>query len=310
MKKTLIYSLGVLLLAGLMVFQSCSKTETAAPAVVVTSSTTGFDGSNNTFSGHPNDTLKLDITVTAEGIFKTLTITDNSGNTLLEEARPSGNDQLKEYTTTYNYVLSADNVGSDVTLTIASMDEDSKSGEATVTVTTTKMPPAVIKYSARLLYAPLQDKSSKTFFSTDDGMTYSRQDVEGTTDPVSPKIDFGYYFGNTDNASIANPATYPSAMGDLSSWGTKNKTKLKLTAMPAEHYDQITNNEELEHHYGMTDMTDAKGVVTKLAVGNMVAFQLDDAKGATHGFFVVKTIEGTWDSGDYIEIDVVIAGKE
>ena len=308
MKRTLVYSLGLLFLSATAVFQSCGPTETSEPILVVTSFSDGWDAASQTFTGEVGDTLELEISVEAEGVFNTARISHSDGSTLSEETRSE--DGQTSYKSTYQYILKDEEAGDTSTLTIAGIDEEARSVEEKVTIITLKKAVPVVKYTAKLLYAPLADDLSKTFLSTDDGETYSKDDVEGTADPVSPKIDFGYYYGGTDKASIASPAAYPSDVYDLSAWGTRNETLLKLTAMPVDHFTSIEDNDDIAHHWGMTDMTDADGDVIDLAVDNLVAFQLDKEKGGKRGFFIVKEISGTFNSGDYIEIEVVIEGEE
>jgi hypothetical protein len=308
MKKTLIYSLATLFLAGLMVFQSCTGTETADPIVVVSSSSDGWDGASNTFTGDIGDTLALDITVTADGIFNTVRITDADGATAFEDTRSE--DGQTSYEGTFTYVLMEENAGDTMEWTVAGIDDAMASTEETVTVIVNEKQTPVVKYTAKLLYAPLADNTAKNFFSTDDGATYSNNDVTQTADPVSPMIDFGYYYGATDNASMSSPAEFPELFADVSSWGTKNETLMKKSTMDVSHFEMINTNADLMTHYGMTDMADATGGVTALAVDDLVAFELDAAKGSKKGFFKVIAINGTFNSGDYIEIEVVVEGEE
>lgn len=307
MKKTLVYSLG-LLLFGSVLFQSCGPTETAEPVLVVTSFSDGWDAGSQTFTGDIDDVLEIEISVEAEGIFNTARVLDADGGILQEEARTE--DGQTTYKGTFSYTLKEEEAGQTITLTVEGVDDEARTVQETVTIVTGEKKTPVVKYTARLLYSPLESKESKTFLSTDDGETYSRNDVETTADPVSPKIDFGYYYGSMDKASIASPAGYPSSIYDLSSWGTKNNTLLKLTEMPASHLDEIENNDDITTHWAMTDMADADGDVIDLAVDDMVAFQLDESKGSKKGFFVVKSIVGEFGTDDYIEIDVVIEGEE
>lgn len=308
MKKTLIYSLATLFLAGLMVFQSCTGTETAEPVVVVSSGSNGWDGASNTFTGDIGDTLNLDISVTADGIFNTVTITDADGATAFEDTRSE--DGQTSYEGTFTYVLAEENAGDTMVWTVAGTDDEMATAEVTVTVIVNAKQTPVVKYTAKLLYAPLADNTAKNFFSTDNGETYSNNDVTNTADPVSPMIDFGYYYGATDNASMSSPAEFPELFADVSSWGTKNETLMKKSTMDVSHFEMISTNADLMQHYGMTDMADATGGVTALAVDDLVAFELDAAKGSKKGFFKVIAINGTFDSGDYIEIEVVVEGEE
>jgi hypothetical protein len=291
-----------------MVFQSCTGTETAEPVVVVSSGSNGWDGASNTFTGDIGDTLNLDISVTADGIFNTVTITDADGATAFEDTRSE--DGQTSYEGTFTYVLAEENAGDTMVWTVAGTDDEMATAEVTVTVIVNAKQTPVVKYTAKLLYAPLADNTAKNFFSTDNGETYSNNDVTNTADPVSPMIDFGYYYGATDNASMSSPAEFPELFADVSSWGTKNETLMKKSTMDVSHFEMISTNADLMQHYGMTDMADATGGVTALAVDDLVAFELDAAKGSKKGFFKVIAINGTFDSGDYIEIEVVVEGEE
>lgn len=305
MKKTLYYSLSVLALFGLLTLQSCNDDD-VLPVLNVSSSTEGY--ADGTFTAEVGDELTLNISVEAEEGFKSILVSKSTGDVLLSEE--ASEDKQESYSTTLTYTVVAEDVNAGNTITILVSDENDNTEEFVVTLSVEEAPVAAVKYSATLLTAPQGDNTSKTFFSTDDGSTYSRNDVETTADPVSPKIDFGYYFGSTNKASLASPDSYPSTIYDLSAWGTKNATKLKLTEMPAEHFTSIVSNADILTHYGMTDMSDADGDVISLAVGQTIAFELDAAKGSLKGFIYVKSIvEGTGSDGK-IEIEVVMETAE
>lgn len=311
MKKNFVYALAMIVLGGLATFQSCTEEEAAAPITTVTSATEGYNGATNTFEGEVGDTLSLDISVEAEAFFNTMRITDDAGNTLIEAVKSS--DGQTSFDSTYNYVLDAANAGDTVVLTIAGIDDDANSDEVDVTVIVAEAAVEVVSYEATLLYVPLADDSStETFFSTDDGDTYSRDDVENTAESVSPRVDFGYYYGANNMASLASPEEYPELFADLSAWGTRNATTIEVTEMPESHFTEIMTNADLENHYGMTDMSEADGTVTNLEVGDVIAFETDANKenGPKKGFILVKAISGTFNSGDYIEIEVKIMGDE
>lgn len=309
MKRVLVYSLSLLLLGSVSLFNACTPNEPTEPVVVVTSSSDGWDAASNTFTGEVGSSLVLDITVTAEGGFNTLRISKGEEN-LVEKSRDT--EGQIEYTYAFTYEVLAEDVAEDVTITIAGIDDEGQSDQKIITINAEAAPVNVVKYTAKLMYAPVLDKSSKTFFSTNNGNTYSRNDVENTTETVSPLIDFGYYYGISDMASIVSPAEYPSGIYDLSAWGTKNETMLKLTSMESGHFDMISNNTNFDTHWDMLGanfMDDADGDVINLAVDNLVAFTLDAGKGSKKGFFIVRKIQGTMNSTDYIEIDVVVRGE-
>ena len=308
MKKGLNYLLATLLLGGLFTLHSCGG-EDVPPVLVVTSLSSGFDASTDTFTGTEGDTLVMEISVEAEDVFNTLTITKSDGSSLLSEARTE--DKQTSFSTSFSYVLTAAEIGKDVSLTITATDDNEGSDAVTIGIVTEKTPTAVKEYDAKLqLFAPDGDGKNKAFFSTDDGKTYSNADVVGTADPVSPKIDFGYFYGNTNKASLAAPASYPEAVFDIGAWGTKNATKLKVTGMATDHFAMIKTNDDILSHWAMSEMTDADGDAIDLKVGDIVGFELTADKGAKKGFILVTDIVGTFGSKDYIEISVVMQGEE
>ncbi|UII19203.1 hypothetical protein [Fulvivirga ligni] len=63
---------------------------------------------------------------------------------------------------------------------------------------------AIKEYSATILAAPLDDGSSETFMSVFDGQVYALSSSE-----LAAYWDLGYYYGNTNKASLSSPASYP-----------------------------------------------------------------------------------------------------
>lgn len=89
-------------------------------------------------------------------------------------------------------------------------------------------------YTTKLLYTPLASGAAKCFLNTATGVTYTPGQANGT---VSAGIDFGFYYGATNNATLCSPHVFElnlnppgTTIVNLSSWTVKNNTKLKTTS--------------------------------------------------------------------------------
>ena len=156
-----------------------------------------------------------------------------------------------------------------------------------------------------MLYAPLGDSSSQTFYSIGKNQTYSLSDVVSTTDPVSASIDFGYYYGSTDNAALASPAEY--TIYDLSAWGSQNATTLAVTTITSAEYLEMVTVSDIETAIAGVDVTDANGTVTNLSANDILMFKtVDNVQGLIH----VSAITGTDGSDGMIELEMKLAASE
>ena len=170
------------------------------------------------------------------------------------------------------------------------------------------LPQTIAEYEAVLLAAPLGTRASKTFFSAADGMTYSVEEVIAGTNVTSAEIDFGYYYGQNNNASIASPADYPEAVYDLTSSGA-NWSALNATMF------RPVNNFTLDDFNALTEADAAKlvqeyeissgevGELTNLSAGDLFAFKTVDNR---YGIFFVSEITGEAGSDGQIELDVKV----
>jgi hypothetical protein len=89
-------------------------------------------------------------------------------------------------------------------------------------------------YTTKLLYTPLATGAAKCFLNTATGVTYTPGQANGT---VSAGIDFGFYYGATNNATLCSPHVFElnlnppgTTIVNLTSWTVKNNTKLKTTS--------------------------------------------------------------------------------
>lgn len=158
---------------------------------------------------------------------------------------------------------------------------------------------AVKSFSAKLLEAPLADGSSETFLSLLDGQVYRIDQGEEYVD----FWDFGYYYGASNEASLASTDAYPSSIIDIETVANttdalNNAYFRKSTTQTSADFDAVSVSGDLDF---ITKPTTES--VTKLVAGDIIEF-VDDYgnKGLIR---VVEINPGTGSTG-YIEIDIKV----
>lgn len=252
------------------------------------------------------DSVFYSVSVTAAGGFNALRL---SGGATGEVTRTTLNID-KGTTSTGTLVFGVKTLDTQlgdlvtVTFTAADDQEPSLSSEETFsfTVVAPASPDARI-YATQELLAPTGDFTNANFFSVSSGTIYSRDQVNATNDPISATIDFGYYYGDGDNASIASPAGFEGTTfaTQVEGWGTKNATVIKTTNMTPAQFIETTTYEDIEAAFDAGTL-DENGIVTDLAVGNILAFEtVAGVKGLIH----VADLQPGFDNKDFIVIDIL-----
>ena len=139
---------------------------------------------------------------------------------------------------------------------------------------------------------------------------YGKVMTIGAATSQSADVDFAYYYGSSNKATIAAPAndqaqTISYGSTKMSSWSKKNNTKF---------YRVDTENTNASEFYGVGDFwddamgtldstssTDIESHAKELAVNNVVFFKTD---GGIKGVFVVEKITGTNAQGS-IELKLI-----
>lgn len=167
------------------------------------------------------------------------------------------------------------------------------------------LPPTVNVYSQQLLYAPLQNQSSKTFLDAKSGSTYSlSQLLEDTT--LQQKIDLGYFYGIENGPSLASLHAYPVSVYDIH-WSHKNATQFKKTSItPAEYLEYHLEPSFVEQAFDNTTASSNIGRAIHLGEGEVIAFQLDQKRSGNKGLILIKRINGMTGLNDYIEFETAI----
>lgn len=165
----------------------------------------------------------------------------------------------------------------------------------------------VKSYSAKILAAPLTDGSSNTFISLSDGTIYKiNQGAE-----FAAFWDFGYYYrGDQGGACLASTSAYEDSFENVTTHqkfvdvdGIAGTTDLNdcyfrlSTTLSSADFDAVDTAGDL------TFATPTAQKITGLEVGDIIEF-VDNY--GNKGLIRVTDIVGTFNSTDYIEIDIKI----
>jgi len=299
-------------LLGLVFFYGCSEDdviEEVASSIDISLSATTSDGNSLVSGGNVTaaDSFSIVISITAEAGFNTLNISGDVASSTINRNDldiASGTTDAKVTLT-----VSASSSLGDGSIDFEAVDEEGNT--ATASFSFVVVSPAAKIQTAVMLYAPLGDSSSQTFYSIANNQTYSLGDVISTSDPVSASIDFGYYYGSTDNAALASPAEY--TIYDLSAWGSQNVTTLAVTTITSAEYLEMVTVSDIETAIAGVDVTDANGdgvgdgTVTNLSANDILMFKtVDNVQGLIH----VSAITGTDGSDGMIELEMKLAASE
>jgi hypothetical protein len=157
----------------------------------------------------------------------------------------------------------------------------------------------VKSYSAKILAAPLSDGSSNTFISLLDGKLYKiNQGAE-----YSALWDFGYYYGSTLKASLAAAGNYPTSIIDVATVAQTTDAELnscffQLSSKTTTEFDAISVSGDLSF---VTSSSVER--INNLAVNDVIEFVDNYGK---KGLIKVTQIVGTFNSTDYIKIDIKV----
>ncbi len=280
--------------------------EVGTPGAPVISLSTDDGEHEEQFTGFVGDSVVLNIDVSAPAGFNTLRVYRQvdgvKGSAIATYSKVSGTSPTS-FDTTFVYHIQESDVDDVVFLVFEAVDEVTSTSLEYEIIAEDK---PTVKYEMKLLYAPNSNLASKTFFSTNDGMTYSVNDVLGTDESISPKIDFGYFYGPDFKATLASPAAYPIDYG-ANGWDARNDTKIKRTSLSAAAFIELENDPEgIDNAFDQATYGENQGQVRNLLEGEVLAFELVTSKGNKRGLIQVKDISGTMGTNDYIEVDVVV----
>ena len=291
----------LLLSAASLFLFSCGEDEeptASAPSVTVTASVDGTSISSGD-NVEVGSVVDFSVAINAPGGVNGLTI--NGTSVSRTQLGAEAGDVSATYTFSSNAIAASD-LGLVLTTTIVAVD-DLGQESAEVVFEINPSSPTARSYSTVLLAAPTGDLMNKNFFSVSAGATYSSDDVTSTAEAVSPTIDFGYYYGANDEASIASPEGFKSTVfsGQVTGWTTTNQTSLRTTTLTSSDVTEITTYADIDAAFD-AGTADDNGVVSGLVEGQVLAFE---TVGGVRGIILVTAIDPGFESNDSITIDVL-----
>jgi len=178
-------------------------------------------------------------------------------------------------------------------------------GPGTITLkygTSTTNPEAKVKsYSAKVLAAPLNDGSSATFISLVNGTVYKIKDQA----EFAAYWDFGYYNTNAEGAALSSTNYYETAfnfvkVSTITGLATTdlNKAYFATSTKTSADFDKVAVAGDLKDV-----ATGTSQKITNLKVGDVIQFTDNYGK---KGLIRVTEIKGTFNSGDYIKLDIKV----
>jgi hypothetical protein len=167
-------------------------------------------------------------------------------------------------------------------------------------------PETVVKsYTTKVLAAPLADGSSETFISLLDGQLYKISDG----DEFSAFWDFGYFYGS-DAASLASTSEYEVAFGSAGGVPFVDVDGIAGTTDLNNAYFALSSSFTSDDFDGIAVAADLDAISTpssesinNLQVGDIIEFVDNYGK---KGLIRVVQIVGTFNSTDFIEIDIKV----
>jgi len=268
---------------------SCSSTTDTAP-VITPSANCVVTGSSIALG----DSVLLEYTVTSDNKLATVEITDQTSSTL---------KSFSDVTATIYKAWIKPSVVGTYTFNLVVVDKKDLKSTSSVTITVTA---ALSEYTTTLLFAPTDNKTSKTFISTSTGTTY---EVTGFS-TNSSSIDFGYFYGASNHATLASSNDYLTTAYNLATLypnATLNATTFAKVATGTT-FASLTSASSIQAAYvagtlSTDGSTGGAGRIKLLDAGSTVAFKTAAGK---YGVISVVSVSGTSNAGDKITIDVKV----
>jgi hypothetical protein len=284
--------------------------ETPAPgAPVITFENDNIQ--NGTYTGVAGETMEILVNVQAPAGFNALQIrkaVDGAEESDFTQRHARGQEINTSYEHLFTYQLQTAEIGKEVVFTFEGIDEQGLTRGETLTLITTGSP--AVRYTSVLLFAPLENLNSQTFFSTNTGDTYSMNDVLNSAENISTHIDFGYFYGQTREATLASPAAYPLPDYGQANWVFRNETLIGRTEITPGQYFEITDEdtEAIDQAFEGATFGANPQQVSNLVIGEILAFETDNDKtgGRKRGLIQVQNIQAGTGTEGSITIEVLV----
>jgi hypothetical protein len=185
-----------------------------------------------------------------------------------------------------DWLINANSQAGNETFIFSVKDKDGLTANVTIIITTTPLSGEINTWSMKLLGA--QASTTGSSFASIDGTVYNLTNAKANAN----KVDWLYYYGATDLATIAAPndpnakSVYNNATNGLQTWAKLNATKFKLIT-DAVDFNAITDDAVIvaQTASGVTETR-----ITALQADKLIAFITDSGK---KGILKVESITGT-----------------
>ena len=172
----------------------------------------------------------------------------------------------------------------------------------TITTTSANTGAAINTFSTQLFGS--FNNPNPSFFATSTGTRFYRN----TAPANASKIDFVYFYGATNQATIAAPNdnSFGTGAGQISTlgvqnWTKRNATTFKETALSATAFDAISTDAQIVAAYSGGTNTTVTSRATMLTAGKVLAFKTEAGK---QGLIKVTSITGTTDGTITLDVKV------
>ncbi|WP_224999377.1 hypothetical protein [Cesiribacter sp. SM1] len=286
MNKLLYSFWSLLFMASIVLTTSCGTEEEdvtpAAPSITVTGIADPAAATANV-----GQAVSFTVSVVAPGGFNVIRVDKTVGTGATadydEKAKDPG-QTITAYSYSFTYTPTADVAGQDVTFDFVIVDDNGKQVQHTFVLTVNE--PEMLNRTAVLLGGQ-KNTTQGSFYNTIDNAIYLMAAAKSNKE----KVDFVYYYGATNKATIAAPTSQGAkeiyTATDLT--GMTNTTDLvKVTT----NFDAITKSSHITGVWAEKVNTSVADQVTDLKVGDVFAFQLASTRGYRIGVAKVTTIEG------------------
>ncbi|NSW44212.1 MAG: hypothetical protein HPY79_00060 [Bacteroidales bacterium] len=295
MKK--LFAISLIVLAGAAMFTSCKKDETKpAPEITVTNNKTAY-----TVTATADTTITFNVTVTAEAEIDQFTIKKTVGSTTTSYGNPSGFAGQTSYTYNFQEVFHPTDTYP-ISFTFKVVDKEGQ--EASITVTVSKVqgqtgtPFGAFNSYTAVLMGGQNNATTGSFYASVGNHVYTLSQAAAN----SASVDFAYYYGSTNLATLSAPAdpqiTSVANFSTIANWQTRNNTL--FVKNPSVDFANISTTTDIS---GVTFGTDLKA--NQLSVGDVVAFKTAAGKIGFVKVTAITQINGTNSEGT-ITIDVKV----
>lgn len=279
------------LLFGVLVFAfglfvACSPDEDAVGPSISLVGSGGYIATDVTVA--PGDDLPFKWTaLKGDANLKTFTIFQDGNIVPLWNTIEIPNAQNASYTAEAT-IAAPDEVG-EYTYSFEVTDKNDLVANVDVTVTVEETGDPIVSYSDKIL-GSYDNNTNGSSFASIDGTVYTMANAKAN----SNKIDFVYFYGSSNGATIAAPSdadaatVYDGVTTGLATWSVRNATKFKATTITATQFDAMTN--DLEIIAAVSGATATKA--NQLQLGSVVAFETasTSANASKKGLFKVTNV--------------------